>query len=170
MDWWVIIAGGVFCGWVAGQKGYTGMLLAHFQLTFFITLYMYTCIHIYAFNKLMTRFLKTNRRVSPHSTQPRHPNPDLPLVYILAHVPPRSYRLPARPACPPPAPPTHSTTQSPPHSRQRAVFPRKNKSSPSSILFTPTFLLYFTVLLVLLHTSRNNEIYSYFTYPRRMDT
>ena len=29
VDWWVITAGGIFCGWVAGQKGHTGMSLAY---------------------------------------------------------------------------------------------------------------------------------------------
>ena len=42
MDWWVIIAGAILCGRVAGQKGYTGMLLTHSSFFFY-----HICIHIY---------------------------------------------------------------------------------------------------------------------------
>ena len=49
MDWWVIIAGAILCGWVAGQKGYTGMLLTHSSF-FFYHSYMYTYIHMSSIN------------------------------------------------------------------------------------------------------------------------
>ena len=51
MDWWVVIAGGVFCGWVAGQKGYTGMLLACCQLYIFSSFHI--SIHIYGIHMLL---------------------------------------------------------------------------------------------------------------------